>query len=145
MEVSGQAWVDHQWGKWDWVKDFTQWKWYSIKLDNGVDLMLFNIYKNKKLLQSHCGYIDADNKQYHKLPCELVTRQYFTDANLGKWQKEVDLVLSNPPNTKLTLVSDKDDQFIERFVLWEGTMKVSGTFNGKPVKGTAYQELNRPD
>jgi predicted secreted hydrolase len=145
IQIDGKAWVDHQWGSWDWVKDFSQWKWYSVKLDNGVDLMLFNIYKDKKLINSYCGYIDAENKQYHKLPCELVTREYYTDASRGKWQKKVDLEISSLPNTKLTLTSENDLQFIQPLVLWEGSMKVAGTFKGEPVKGTAYGELNRPD
>jgi len=145
VQIIGSAWMDHQWGKWDWINDFHQWKWYSVKLDNGVDLMLFNLYKNKKLLNSHCGYIDAKNNQVHNLPCELVTKQFFTDERGGKWQKEVDLEFSSLPNTKLTLISEKDEQFIEPFVLWEGSMKVTGSFKGTSVKGTAFGELNRPD
>ena len=145
IQVNGKAWMDHQWGTWDWATAFTQWKWYSVQLDNGVDLMLFNIYKNKTLLNSHCGYIDKDNNQYHKLPCQLVTRQVYTDAFGGKWQKEVDLEIPSLSNTKLTLTSENDLQFIEPRVLWEGSMKVAGSFKGVPVKGTAYQELNRQD
>jgi predicted secreted hydrolase len=145
VRVTGKAWMDHQWGQWDWINDFSQWKWYSIKLDNGTDLMLFNLYKNKKLINSHCGYIDKANQQFHQLPCNLVTRQYFTDERGGKWQKEVDLEFSSVPNTKLTLISERDEQFIEPFVLWEGSMKVNGPFKGVAVKGTAFGELNRPD
>jgi predicted secreted hydrolase len=145
QQVSGKAWIDHQWGNWDWVNDFSQWKWYSVKLDNGVDLMLFNIYKNKKVLNSHCGYIDKANNQQHKLSCQLATAKYYTDAKGGRWQKEVTLEIPGIPNTRLTLSSENDLQFVEPFVLWEGTMKVEGTFKGEKVKGTAYQELNRAD
>jgi predicted secreted hydrolase len=145
VPISGKAWMDHQWGKWDWATAFTQWKWYSVQLDNGVELMLFNIYKDKTLLNSHCGYIDKDNNQFHRLPCQLVTRQVYTDAFGGKWQKEVDLQIPSLSNTKLTLTSERDLQFIEPRVLWEGSMKVAGSFKGVLVKGTAYQELNRPD
>ena len=145
MEISGKAWMDHQWGAWDWANDFTQWKWYSVQLDNGVDLMLFNIYKNKTLVNSHCGYIDKDNNQYHKLPCQLVAQEYYTDSFGAKWPKRVDLELSSLPGTKLTLIAEKEQQFIEPRVLWEGSMSVAGTFKGDPVKGSAFQELNRSD
>ena len=144
-QISGTAWVDHQWGNWDWVNDFSQWKWYSVKLDNGVDLMLFNIYKNKKLIQSHCGYIEANNQQFHKLRCGFATQKYYTDVSGGKWQQQVDLELPDLPNTKLTLISESDQQFIQPMVLWEGSMKAKGLFKGAAVHGTAYGELNRPD
>ncbi len=145
IEVSGHAWMDHQWGKWDWANDFSQWKWFSVQLDNGTDLMLFNLYKNKKLLNSHCGYIDAKSQQFHNLPCELVTQKYYTDETGGKWQKEIVLNFPSLPNTKLTLISEKDLQFAEQKVLWEGSMKVDGVFKGTAVKGSAFGELNRPD
>jgi predicted secreted hydrolase len=145
VTINGKAWIDHQWGTWDWVKDFSKWKWYSVKLDNGVDLMLFNIYKGGTLINSHCGYIDKDNNQTHKIHCDLTTAQYFTDPRGGKWQREVVLEMPELSNTKLTLTSESDGQFIEPFVLWEGVVKVQGTFKGEPVKGTAYQELNRAD
>lgn len=144
VTVTGKGWFDHQWGIWDWVNDFHQWKWYSVKLDNGVDLMLFNFYKDKKLIRSEGGYMDADGNQFHNLACELVTRKYYTDRH-GKWQKEVDIEVTSLPGTKITLVSEKDEQFIEAQILWEGSMTASGTFKGKPVSGTAYGELNRPD
>lgn len=145
LKVKGKGWLDHQWGEWDWVNDFSQWKWYAVKLDNGVDLMLFNIYKDKVLINSYCGYIDAANNQQHQLKCELITKKYYEDASGGKWQKVVELKIPSLPNTTLTLTSDKDLQFIEKEVLWEGSMTAEGTFKGVPVKGLAYGELNRPD
>ncbi len=145
VNVTGTGWLNHQWGKWDWEKDFSQWKWFGVNLDNGVDLMLFNIYKDKELIGSHCGYIDANNNQFHKLPSELVTREYYEDASGGKWQKVVELKIPSLKNTVLTLTSENDLQFVEPQVLWEGSMKAAGTFNGAPVTGTAYGELNRPD
>jgi predicted secreted hydrolase len=146
VQVKGKAWMDHQWGKWDWIQDFSQWKWYAVQLDNGVDLMLFNIYKDKKIINSHCGYIDPSNFQLHKLPCELVTTKYYTDEKGGKWQKEVELNIGKlGRETKITLVSERDEQFMEPGVLWEGSMRAEGIFRGIPVKGVAYGELNRPD
>ncbi len=145
VAVNGTGWFDHQWGKWDWVKDFSQWKWYGVKLDNGVDLMLFNLYKDRKLVASHCGYMDANGDQFHNLTNNFVTREYYTDPSGGKWQKVVDIKFPSLTNTLITLTSENDLQFIETNVLWEGSMKATGTFNGAPVKGTAYGELNRPD
>ena len=145
VKVTGKAWMDHQWGKWDWVQDFSQWKWFGVKLENGVDLMLFNLYRDKQLVGSHCGYMDAAGNQFHKIGSELITREYFHDTNGGKWQKVVELRLPSLTNTVLTLTSEHDGQFVEPNVLWEGSMKVTGTFNNQAVKGTAFGELNRPD
>jgi hypothetical protein len=107
--------------------------------------MLFNFYQGDALIRSYCGYMDADKHQHHKLTCRLVTRQYYTDPAGAKWQKVVDLEVPSLSGTRLTLTSERDLQFIEPSVLWEGSLKVTGTFKGAPVTGTAYGELNRPD
>ncbi len=145
VEIHGTAWMDHQWGSWSWVTDFSKWKWYSVKLDNGVDLMLFNIYKDGTLVNSHCGYMDAQGNQFHKLQCELETLSYYTDSIGGKWQKDVVLTIPSLPDTKLKLSSEREGQFIEPLVFWEGSMKAEGTFKGTPVQGMAFGELNRAD
>ena len=45
----------------------------------------------RSIVEAHGGYIDAENNQFHKLPCNLVTKQFYTDERGGKWQKELDL------------------------------------------------------
>lgn len=142
-KVTGSGWYNHQWGQWDWVEDFSHWKWFAVKLDNGVDLMLFNLYKDKRLIHSYCGYIEANGTQVHQLNADLVTTDYFEDENGGKWARHVQIHLPSLPNTTLTLAFNGELAFVEPQVLCEGTMTVTGTFNGQPVKGTAFGELNR--
>jgi predicted secreted hydrolase len=40
LYVSGQAWIDHQWGT-SWVIQNDGWDWWGIQLDNGKDILIF--------------------------------------------------------------------------------------------------------
>lgn len=40
FEVTGQAWMDHQWGDFD-VVEFKGWDWWSLQFEDGWEIMLF--------------------------------------------------------------------------------------------------------
>lgn len=40
-QVTGISWFDHQWG--DFLPAKLSWDWFSIQLDNGVDLMIYQL------------------------------------------------------------------------------------------------------
>ncbi|NOR79841.1 MAG: hypothetical protein GQ529_03260 [Methyloprofundus sp.] len=39
--VNGMSWFDHQWG--DFLPTKLSWDWFSLQLDNGIDLMLYQL------------------------------------------------------------------------------------------------------
>jgi predicted secreted hydrolase len=40
--VLASTWMDHQWGSWDLHQGFDGWDWFSLRLDDGSRVMLFN-------------------------------------------------------------------------------------------------------
>ena len=47
LSVSGQAWMDHQWGNFVSLTG-SGWDWYSIQLDNNTEYMLYVIRDSQK-------------------------------------------------------------------------------------------------
>jgi CrtC N-terminal lipocalin domain len=44
-KVSGQSWLDHQWGNWNWLVT-QKWTWMGIQLSDGVSLDLWDIFSS---------------------------------------------------------------------------------------------------
>jgi len=44
-EVTGISWFDHQWG--DFSVGVLKWEWFSLQLDDGMDVMLFQLRDKK--------------------------------------------------------------------------------------------------
>jgi len=57
--VRGMAWMDHQWGSAD-MKDF-QWKWFSAQLDDGREVILFQVWRRKphEMIRTYAALVDS--------------------------------------------------------------------------------------
>src|SRR2546422_3907230 len=57
LQVSGEAWMDHQWGNFLTLSG-GGWDWFSIQLTNNTEMMLYLIRDNTgKTISSYIGYI----------------------------------------------------------------------------------------
>src|SRR6185369_13906447 len=64
FEVTGLSWMDHEFGTSFLEEDETGWDWFSIQLDDGRDLMLFQIRRRDGSIdpRSSGSLIDADGR-----------------------------------------------------------------------------------
>src|SRR5438105_363305 len=80
LQVSGEAWMDHQWGNFL-ALGGGGWDWFSIQLDNDTEMMIYLIRDaTGKTISTYIGYIGS-NAGDHLLPASAV----HVDV-LGHWK-----------------------------------------------------------
>jgi predicted secreted hydrolase len=150
FSVQGMGWMDHEFGSNQLRQYQIGWDWFSIQLDNGVDLMLYQIrHKDGKPdLYSSGTIIFPDGRSDH-----LPFKEFQIDS-LDRWKS---------PKSKATYPSRwkikvprygielnlspmiKDQELITeastRVTYWEGSVKIEGISQGHPIKGRGYAEL----
>ena len=67
VAVNGSAWMDHEWFSSQLAPDQTGWDWFSAQLDNGSELMLFDLRHADGAIDSHSSgtYIDRTGRATH--------------------------------------------------------------------------------
>jgi len=144
--TDGIAWHDHQWG--DWAPGVGGWEWFSIQLDNDTDYMLYFLHdENWQPAEAHGTLVDPDGSTTDLDPASIgyTVHDYWTSPHTGNtyqigWTVEV-------PGGTLTVTPQIVDQemwhpieLLSMMWYWEGTCTVTGTINGSPVTGVAFQE-----
>ena len=147
-DVSGQAWMDHQWG--EMVAARVGWDWFSLQLNDGEEAMLFSLwdYEARELVRRGGTFIGSDGG---------VTYLEEDDVDIsaaGEWISPRTGVaypsgwrVSIPP---LGLDLDvrpthPDAEFdggaFNPLSYWEGQVSVDGVRNQDPVSGRGFVEL----
>jgi predicted secreted hydrolase len=148
LAVTGQAWMDHQWGNFI-VAGAGGWDWFALQLDDGWDLMIFHIRTAEGQVALSFGTLVApDGRTRHLGPDD------FAFAATGEWTSPVTdttypsgwAVDLPAEDWSLTLEPSLADQELRTaastgVIYWEGEVVVSGTVAGRPVTGLGYVEL----
>ena len=148
--VTGEAWMDHQWG------NFLSlggggWDWYSIQLSNNTEMMLYFLHDASGTTTStYVSYIDAEGKD-HLLPTSSLhstTLDYWTSpATKARYPSGWKLDINDPQvKVSLKITPQLKDQELVVYQstgnsYWEGAVDIQGQSNGKAVQGQGYIEL----
>lgn len=150
LQVTGEAWMDHQWGNFL-LLGGGGWDWFSIQLKNNTEMMLYLIRDaTGKIISTYAGYIDA-NAVDHLLPASalhVTVLAHWTSPVTGAtypsgWRVE----LSDPQlQASLTLTPELKDQELAVYQstgnsYWEGAVSIKGESAGQTVQGEGYVEL----
>ncbi len=146
--VSGQAWMDHQWGNFISLAG-SGWDWYSIQLSNHTEYMLYVIRDAQKQPLATVGTAVAADGSASAIPASAIhtqatgtwTSPHTSGVYPSGWQVGVDT-----PSLALTLTPELLDQELVTtqstgVAYWEGAVSISGTAEGQPVTGEGYVEL----
>jgi predicted secreted hydrolase len=150
LQVSGEAWMDHQWGNFLTLGG-GGWDWFSIQLNNNTEMMLYLIRDaSGSIISSYAGAIGPRGKSV-QLPASALKvtvlghwRSPVTGTNYPSgWRVEI----SDPHvQASLVLIPELKDQ--ELVVLqstgnsyWEGAVSIQGQSAGHSVQGEGYVEL----
>jgi predicted secreted hydrolase len=137
QDVQATAWMDHQWGSWSAHGGYAGWDWFSLRLDDGEQVMLFNFRDEKGGVQPESSgtWITADGQTGH-----LTSRDYTVEV-LERWTSP-DTAGSYPIRWRVKVPDHDLDVVVEasfpeqempiRFgpIYWEGTTAVSGSASG---------------
>jgi predicted secreted hydrolase len=146
LDVTGLAWKDHEWSTSALSAGAIGWDWFSLQLDNGGALMLFEIRRAD-------GTREATSAGSYIAPDGTVTH-----LDLGDWTLEVTDTWTSPtsggeypagwriavPSIGLELEGRPlmpNQELNVSTVYWEGAVEFSGTLDGAPIKATGYIEM----
>lgn len=146
FQVTGESWMDHEFGTTSTGAQVTGWNWFSVQLDNGAVLMFgtFHNSKGENLYVYEGSLLYPDNRKVR------LQEGDFTVKALDKWTSPV-TGFTYPsgwqvsvPQYKLELTLTpliRDQEMVVRFVYYEGAMTIKGTQDGAPLAGRGYVEL----
>jgi predicted secreted hydrolase len=148
MEVTGDAWFDHQWG------DFISvggggWDWFAINLEDGTDLTLSLVRAADGTYPLVYGtLVDKVGATRHLGPGDFTidVTDRWTSAATGATYPAGWTVRLPAENLEIALAPTVPQQELDTrattgVVYWEGSQRVSATRGGQPLGGQAYVEL----
>jgi len=150
QEVTGLAWMDHEFGSNQLSSEQSGWDWFSIQLDDNRELMLYILRRTDGTIEpaSSGTIVDAQGKATHiklndfKVTTDSIWHSPKSNANYPMgWHVTVPSA-----NLDLTLKSNLQDQELMTarstgVNYWEGAVTVTGSSGGKAVGGQGYVEM----
>ena len=148
ITVTGQVWMDHQWGNFVSLAG-SGWDWYSIQLDDGTQDMLYVIRDAQKRPISTVGTAIAADGSTRAIPAgQIITQAIgtWTSPHTGGVYPAGWHVTLPGQGLALTLMPLLRDQELVTaqstgVAYWEGAVRITGTRDGRPISGEGYVEL----
>jgi predicted secreted hydrolase len=145
LDVRGTAWLDREWGSGSLGSDQQGWDWFALQLDDGSALMFYALRKQDGQRDAHsAGTWMAPGGTTRALAShdvQIESKGEWTSPRGGRyparWQLRV-------PSLRLDVdiqprLADQELTTSTRY--WEGASLVSGTRDGREIRGKAYVEL----
>lgn len=146
FDTTGAAWFDHEWSSSALKADQSGWDWFSLRLSNGADLMVFRLRHRRDAGRDFYSgtYVSpaGDSVRLADGQIQMRALDHWTSDRTGvryptHWRILV-------PNLALDLATRPwldDQEFVHSFRYWEGAVRARGEVAGKPVDGGGYLEL----
>ena len=148
IPIKGISWMDHEFSSNQLNDNLVGWDWFSIKLNNQTELMLYQLRNKTGGKDSHSSgtLISADGQSRHILDHEFsITPKDFWTSPHTNATYPASWVLTLPEGV-LKVTPDFPDQ--ELYDLrsisgsyWEGSVSIKGKLQNQPVSGKGYVEL----
>lgn len=151
-QVTGTAWMDHEWFTEQLAPEQVGWDWFSVQLENNTELMLFELRRKDGSIEPYSSgtFIDAHGAAHH------LRKADFTLQALSYWGKyPVSWRIRVPSlNVDLTEKPVLENQLLRAkeggTTYWEGAVDYSGTQSAQAggsvardqkIHGVGYLEL----
>jgi predicted secreted hydrolase len=144
--VHGTSWKDHEYSTSALASDQIGWDWFAVQLDNDTELMFFQIRKEDGTIDpfSSGTFIDIGGgttplkRDDVSIDVQEVWRSSRSKAIYpARWVVNVpalDLTLDIIPHVA-------EQELNVSFSYWEGAVRLTGQWGGRPVDGHGYVEL----
>ena len=149
--VTGESWMDHEFGTSFLEPEQRGWDWLSIQLSDNRELMLYQLRRadGSRDPRSSGTLVDADGKTDASRQ-----RRLHADAGHGDVQVEerrrlsdrvdaVDSVAARSSCSVTTPLNDQELSLVQStgIAYWEGMIDVTGQSGGQAVTGSGYLEM----
>jgi predicted secreted hydrolase len=154
-EVSGVAWMDHEFFTQHPAADQAGWDWLSLQLDDNTELMLYRFRRKDGSFDPYSSgtYIDAAGKFLH-----LRSGDFFLQPQTETWTSP-DTHAIYPLHWKIAvpglgIILEASAQLASQELsgksklapsYWEGAVSVSGRRGHQPLTGVGYLEMTGYD
>jgi predicted secreted hydrolase len=154
IPVTGISWMDHEFGSNQLQGTQIGWDWFSLQLDNGMDLMIYQLrHEDGRVDPNSSGTLaGADFHPIHLLLSEIKLRvlNFWKSSRSGAAYPASWEVYLPQYDLRLELVPLMSDQELMTprstgVTYWEGIVKVKGTYKGRIVTGNGYVEMTGYD
>jgi predicted secreted hydrolase len=150
FEVEGLSWMDHEFGTSLLEEEQVGWDWFSVQLDDGRDLMLFEIRRRDGTMdpRSSATLIEADGRATH------IPFGEFSLASSEPWRSSessatypLAWMIELPRyGMRLNARAAFEGQELRMtdstgVTYWEGSISVDGIAGDKRVQGRGYLEM----
>ena len=150
VAVEGASWMDHEFGSSFLEKTQVGWDWFSIQLDDGEDLMLFQLRgADGSTDPRSSGTVVSRGGRTSSLAAGAFTltpgRRWSSPTSGASYPVEWRIGVPGE-QLALTVQAALDAQEMHAglqsgIAYWEGAVDVSGTRNGRTVNGRGYLEM----
>jgi len=144
-EVEGGAWFDHEWGTSQLGMGIAGWDWFSLRLDDGRDLMVYRLRRTDGSADPFSSgsviAVDGSVSRLARDDIELEPLEWWTSPTSGgrypvRWRlrvpgQEIDLEV-----IALLPASELDGRATTGVIYWEGPVDAEGS-----AAGEGYVEL----
>ncbi|HNP75247.1 MAG TPA: lipocalin-like domain-containing protein [bacterium] len=139
--VTGKAWMDHQWADVSYRQDC--WTWFALQLTNQTEIMACQ-YVDKKNQDTLVDIISATGQ--HRSPTDLIITpgQEIFRSKLTKAEYPLSWLIEIPSqkiSLKVKALIKEQEMVFGTINYWEGPLAVSGSINGRRVRGQGFAEL----
>jgi predicted secreted hydrolase len=159
-QVSGLAWMDHEFFTQQLAPDQAGWDWLSLQLDDHTELMLFHIRRKDGAIDplSAGTFVDVQGNAHHLRANEFELEPADSVQAGGTWTSPethavypvrwkvrvpslaITLEASTPlPSQELT----SNSKFVPNY--WEGAIFLAGSKNSAALRGSGYLEMTGYD
>lgn len=140
VKVKGRAWMDHQWADAPYKKD--RWTWFSLQLNNHVEIICFEYGQEKKDAVAAICYADGRQESFSQVKISSFGGKWKSSKTKAEYELcwQIDI-----PERKIFLKTEplikSQEMLFGTINYWEGPIKVGGRFGGRAVKGLGFMEL----
>jgi predicted secreted hydrolase len=146
LAATGLSWMDHQWGKWNWLGQ-PGWDWMAIQLADGTSLSLVNFTSGpRRSTKAATIGLSTGSQVFTRNATMTPLGQTWTSPRTHiiyplAWKVKVPaigldaVVTTSVPNQEMV------DPLEPFSTYWEGSGRIVGTLHGRPISGLTYTEL----
>jgi predicted secreted hydrolase len=145
-QVNGLSWMDHEFSTSYLTPDQIGWDWFALQLDDGSELMLFQIRRKDGGIDPFASgtYIAPDGSTHwlKRDDFQITVNATWRSPHSGAMYPAAWTVKVPSAGITLDIQPYLADQELDvSFRYWEGAVHFSGEHNGRAVSGNGYIEL----
>jgi len=147
LRVTGESWLDREWATNQLTPAQVGWDWFSIQLDDGSELMLYQMRTRGGGLDPHSSATliarDGTTQHLRRDDYQLTPLREWKSPKTGgrypiSWQLTVPSI---DAQFRIDTPLAAQELVLEPIAYWEGLIDITGTRAGRAIRGHGYMEL----